>query len=220
MTAPTSKIPLYRLTFRRGLFALLAFEMFLLVAERCRWLGLFKDSSGRELESLTLFSGWAAVVVACLVGFLWLLVWFGVRRRFQYSLRSLLLLTLLVSVGMSWIATAMKRAKRQREVARAIEKLGGRVWWDLASRHETGFLSEVIYVDLSGEQVKDEALENLGELPHMARLNLNNSDVTDSQLRHLKKLAQLRWLELEAPRVTDEAVQKLQRELPNCQIQR
>ncbi|MGO9114084.1 MAG: hypothetical protein ACLP9L_33125 [Thermoguttaceae bacterium] len=200
------------------MFALLAFEMFLLLAEQCRWLGLVKDSGGRELEVVTLFTGWAAVVVASLVAFLWLIVRFGFRRRFQYSLRSLLLLTLLVSIGMSWIATTMQRAKRQREVARAIEKLGGRVWWDFASRHEASFLSEVIYVDFSGEKVEDEALQSLNQLTHLARLNLNNSEITDSQLRHLKGLAQLRWLELEAPRVTDEAVKELRRALPNCQI--
>jgi Leucine-rich repeat (LRR) protein len=217
MAAPTSNTPWYRPTFRRELFALLAFEMFLLLAERCRWFGLVKDSGGRELETVTLFAGWAAVVAACLVGLLWLIV-LGSRRRFQYGLRTLLLLTLLVSIGMSWIATAMQRAKRQREVARAIEKLGGRVWWDLASRHEASFLSEVVYVDLSGGQIQDEALQSLRELTHLARLNLNNSDITDSQLRHLKGLAQLRWLELEAPRVTDAAVKELQQALPNCQI--
>ena len=219
MTAQTSTIPWYRPTLRRGLIALLVFEVFLLLAEQCRWLGLVKVKGGREIEVLTLFTGWAVVVVACLAGLLWLLV-LGFRRRFQYNLRSLLLLTLLVSIGMSWIATTMQRAERQRKVARTIEKLGGRVWWDLASRHEASFLSEVIYVDLSGEQVKDEALQGLKELPHLARLNLNNSDITDSQLQRLKGLTQLRWLELEAPRVTDEAVKELREALPNCQIDR
>ncbi|MGO9114251.1 MAG: hypothetical protein ACLP9L_33975 [Thermoguttaceae bacterium] len=60
MTAPTSKIPWYRPTLRRGLVALLAFEMLLLLAERCHWLGLVKDSGGRELEVLTLFTGWSS----------------------------------------------------------------------------------------------------------------------------------------------------------------
>ena len=220
MTAPTANIARYRPTFRRGLLALLAFEILLLLAEQFRWFGLVKDVGGRESEVLTLFTGWAVVIAACLAAVLWLLVRFGFRRRFQYTLRSLFLLTLLVSIGMSWIATTMQRAKRQREVARAIEKLGGRVWWDFASRHEASFLSEVIYVDLSGEQVKDETLQNLKELTHLARLNLNNSDITDSQLRHLRGLAQLRWLELQTPRVTDEAVKELQQSLPNCQIDR
>jgi hypothetical protein len=219
MTAPTSKIPWSRPTLRRGLFALLAFESLLLLAEKCRWLGLVKDSAGKELEVLTLFAGWAAVLAVCLAAFLWI-VRFGFRRRFQYSLRSLLLLTLLLSIGMSWIATAMQRAKRQREVARAIEKLGGRVWWDFAFRHETGFLSEVTYVDFVGEHVTDEALQSLNELPHLARLNLNNSDITDTQLRYVKGLTRLRWLELLAPRVTDEAAKDVQQALPNCQIQR
>jgi len=54
MTAPSSKIPWYRPTFRRGLFALLAFEMFLLLAERCRWLGLVnnRDITDAQLRHL------------------------------------------------------------------------------------------------------------------------------------------------------------------------
>jgi hypothetical protein len=193
---------------------LLAFEVFLLVAECCHWFGLV------DLEVLTLYTGWVAVVVAYLGVLLWIIVRFGFQRRFQYRLRSLLLLTLLVSIGMSWIATAMQRTKRQREVARTIEKMGGRVWWNLASRHETGFLSDVIYADFAGEHITDESLQNLKELPHLARLNFNNSDITDSQLQYLRGLRQLRWLELLAPRVTDDAVKELQQTLPECQIER
>ena len=37
------------------------------------------------------------------------------RRWYQYNLRSLLVLTLLVSVGMSWVAVRMQRARRQKE---------------------------------------------------------------------------------------------------------
>lgn len=92
MTAPTIKIPWYRPTLRRGLFALLAFETFLLLAERCNWLGLVKDSTGREFEVLTLFTACAGVVAVCLVAFLGLLARFEFYRRFQYNLRSLLFL--------------------------------------------------------------------------------------------------------------------------------
>ena len=52
------------------------------------------------------------------------------RRWFQYSLRTLLLLMLLVSIGMSWVAVRMQRARRQREAVKGIERLGGGVMYD------------------------------------------------------------------------------------------
>jgi hypothetical protein len=217
MTTPTGRIPWYRPTFRRGLFALLGVEACLLLVERCGWVGLVKGSGGREIEILAIVTAWAAVVIAGLAAVIWLLIR-GFRRRFQYSLRSLLLLTLLVSVGMSWFATTAQRTKRERKAAQAIQRLGGRIWWDVFFRHQTNFLSEVNYVDFAGEKVTDEALQNLSELKHLLRLNLNNTDVTESQLQYLKGLTQLKWLQLAAPSVRNEAVKELQQALPNCQI--
>lgn len=46
-------------------------------------------------------------------------------RRWRYRLRALLLLVLLASIGMSWFAARMHRARRQREAVAAIEKSGG-----------------------------------------------------------------------------------------------
>jgi hypothetical protein len=39
----------------------------------------------------------------------------GERRWFQYSLRSLLLPMLLASIGMSWVAVRLQRARWQKE---------------------------------------------------------------------------------------------------------
>ncbi|MGA2256568.1 MAG: hypothetical protein ABSG53_18120 [Thermoguttaceae bacterium] len=143
MIAPTSKIPWYRPTFRRGLFALLTFEMFLLLAEQYRWLGFFKGKEDSELKSITLFIGLTAVPVAGLLAVFWMLFMLGVRRRFQYRLRSLLLLMLLVGVVMSWVATERRWAKKQRDAADVIAILGGSVPWDSGYSHEGRFLSEV-----------------------------------------------------------------------------
>ncbi|MGD0897974.1 MAG: hypothetical protein ABR915_09055 [Thermoguttaceae bacterium] len=56
------------------------------------------------------------------------------HRWYQYSLRTLLLLMLLVSVGMSLVANRMRRAERQREAVAAIKRSGGLVWYE----HEDG----------------------------------------------------------------------------------
>ena len=52
------------------------------------------------------------------------------HRRFQYSLRTLLLLVLVWSISCSWLAVRMQQAQRQREVVEAIKRTGGQVWYD------------------------------------------------------------------------------------------
>ena len=51
-------------------------------------------------------------------------------RWYQYRLRSLLLLMLLVSLGMSWLAVKMKAAREQKAAVKAITKLCGAVGYD------------------------------------------------------------------------------------------
>ena len=45
-------------------------------------------------------------------------------RWFQYSLRSLFMLTLLVAIGMSWLAVTIQNQRKQKAAAEAIEKRG------------------------------------------------------------------------------------------------
>ena len=52
------------------------------------------------------------------------------RFRFQYSLRSLMLLVLLASLGMSWYAVRAKKAREQKAAVEEIRKLGGMVHYD------------------------------------------------------------------------------------------
>ena len=54
-------------------------------------------------------------------------------RWFQYSLRTLLLVMLMASVGMSWFAVKMQWVRRQREAVEVITRLGGFVTYDWRS---------------------------------------------------------------------------------------
>ncbi len=75
----------------------------------------------------------AAVVVVGFVLFL-ILLWFVValllRWPFQFSIRSLLLLSVAVAVPFSWLAAEIQQTKREREAVLRIEELGGRVTYD------------------------------------------------------------------------------------------
>ncbi len=51
-------------------------------------------------------------------------------RWFQFSLKLLLVLMLLVSIGMSWVAVRLQRARRQKEAAECLVRLGWQIEYD------------------------------------------------------------------------------------------
>ena len=114
-----ARVRWFHLTPGRFVLVLLAVEVLLWLSERFGWLGWHKGYA--------VLTGVAGVGVAMLV----MLVWFGValvfRRRFQFSIRSLLLLTVTVAIPFSWLAAKMQIAKRQKAAAAEIVKLG-QVW--------------------------------------------------------------------------------------------
>ena len=140
------------------------------------------------------------------------------RRWFQFSLRTLLLFVLAVSIGYSWFAVKLRQARAQRKAVAAIEELGGWVDYD-RDLDETGkyipgwlrrllgddFFAPVNDVSLSMcEGVTDSQLARLiGSLPKLERLYLDGTSITDSDLVHLKHLTGLRLLLLTNTEVTD-----------------
>ena len=64
-----------------------------------------------------------------LVMLLWFIVALVFRWRFQFSIRSLLVLTVAVALPCSWLAVEMRAAKRERVAAAAFEELSGFVEW-------------------------------------------------------------------------------------------
>jgi hypothetical protein len=159
------------------------------------------------------------------------------RRWYQYSLRSLFLLTLLVALGMSWLTVTMRSQRQQKAAAEAIEKAGGTVnyettWLgkllrddslvkvtavglprgsatDPALVHLQG-LSQLQLLELTGTQVTDAGLMHLQGLSQLQRLFLDNTQVTDAGLVHLQGLSQLQTLWLGSTKVTDAGLPHLQ----------
>ena len=67
----------------------------------------------------------AGVGVVLMTMLLWFLVALVFRRRFQFGIRTLLVLTVAVALPCSWLAEEMKKAREQSQAVRAIEKLSG-----------------------------------------------------------------------------------------------
>ena len=146
------------------------------------------------------------------------------RRWLQFSLRTLLVLMLLLGCGLGWFAREVHKARAQGEAKKAIEKLGGRVGWDrppggmmrtavvLAGK----LLGEDLYWDvsqvfLSDTPVTDAGLVHLCGLTQLGTLSLNNTRVTDAGLVHLRGLTQFNGLGLNDTTVTDAGLMHLRR---------
>ena len=122
--APVPKPRWYHLTPDRAVLGLLAVEGFLLLSEWCQWFAF-----NRHKGHTVLIAG-AVVGVVFLLMLFWFLAALLFRLRFQFSIRSLLVLAGVVAIPFSWLATEMKGARKQREAVEATEKAGGSVYYD------------------------------------------------------------------------------------------
>jgi hypothetical protein len=145
------------------------------------------------------------------------------RRWFQYSLRTLLVVTTLCAIACSWLGVELQQARRQREAVVALEKLGGTVRYDwqfdtqgygLPSPQPPGqpllrrllgddFFQSAHAVYLNGTQVGDSGLENFKGMSQLDALFLNDTPVTGAGLEHLLGLGKLRRLHLSRTQVGD-----------------
>jgi hypothetical protein len=151
---------------------------------------------------------------------LWFLVALLFRLRFQFSIRTMLVLTFAVTLPFSWLAVEMKNAMEQKDAVAAIEKGGGGYEYDWRFDAASGdyaadpqppvpdwlwqplgidFFSEVVrasYISSLDRQLVNPELSPLEGLTHLKCLWLNSSQVTDAELEHLKNLSQLKGLSL------------------------
>jgi hypothetical protein len=136
------------------------------------------------------------------------------------------------------LAAKVRQAREQRDAAKAIEKLKGRVHFqpnwlrnlfgeDLsrdvigASLRDTAAAdAELVHLQslphlqelwLDGTQVAGPGLKHLNGLTKLTSLALAGSMVTDAGLEHVPGLAQLEWLDLSNTQVTDAGLAHLQR---------
>jgi Leucine-rich repeat (LRR) protein len=150
------------------------------------------------------------------------------RRWLRFSLRTLLVFVLVLSVPLGWFAWRLDKARRQREVVEAILKAGGSVVYDyqldkdgrpnggepmtpawLRKSLGDDFFREVMWVNFHLTQVTDAGLEYIKGLNNLEELDLGNTQVTDAGLEHFKGLNSLEGLWLDNTQVTDAGLKHL-----------
>ena len=150
------------------------------------------------------------------------------RRWYQFSLRTLLVFVLLVSVGLNWLGVKMHQARKQREAVEAILEAGGEVAYGYQFKEDGAsvpgatppgpawlrkllgddFFRDVIRVSLELDSGGAE-LEHLEGLSELRRVNLASTQVTDVGLEHIKGLTKLETLFLDDTKITDTGLEHL-----------
>ncbi len=135
------------------------------------------------------------------------------RRRFVFSVRTLIVAILVFGVVMGW---KVRKAVTQKEAVAAVQKAGGYVVYEdeivngkqtfrrnsfwpewLVARIGEEYFREVYEVDFYEETMTDDELIPVGTLGRLQVLRLAGSKLTDAGLAHLKGLSHLRELNLE-----------------------
>jgi phosphate/sulfate permease len=203
----------YRLTPDRVVVALLALEGFLLLSAWFRWFPF------NQYKGWTVLVAIAGVGAAMLLMFLWFLAAVVFRWRFQFSILSLLVLTVVVAIPCSWLATEMKAARRQREAVEEIEKAGGKVTFEYQANPRGRVIPRAKGPPLlrpprpgAKPQGPPWLRMLLGDdiFVSVTEVDLSGSRVSDTGLERLEGLPQLRKLWLTGTEVGDVGLQHLE----------
>jgi len=145
------------------------------------------------------------------------------RRRFRYSLRTLLLVMAAVSIVMGWFTARMKEARRQQAAVATIVSLSGLVIYDdqpddladaptpsrvprwLRNRLGDDFFRTAVHV----VAFNDATMEAVPELPEIRRLDFVGSPATDAGLAYASGLSRLEELNLSDTHITDAGLKHL-----------
>jgi hypothetical protein len=190
----------YRVTPNRLLLVLLAVEVSLGVSDRYCWFSLDRYDNRALLIAL----GAAGATIALLT--LWSLTSLVFRWRFQFNLRSLLLIVMAVGVPCGWLFREVEREQNQGRVAERIREMGGKAFVQptlLGRLLRDDSLTYVFYIDLSGTGANDASLAAIAQLRELLILYLSNTRITDAGLVHLRGLAYLQDLDLGGTKITD-----------------
>ncbi|MCU0878511.1 MAG: hypothetical protein MUF06_12060 [Pirellulaceae bacterium] len=140
------------------------------------------------------------------------------RRWLQFSLRAVVLFTVLVSIALGWIGNILVRVRRQRAAIARVEAMGGQAVYDYhASRVKSPpgpeFVRTLVGDDAfaSVESIRfsyrkkftGDDLAVLAEFPKLKRLDLSFADVDDEGIARIGTLRTLEFLYLRGINISD-----------------
>ncbi len=198
-------------------------ECLLWLSERFGWLPWQKGYA--------VLTAVAAVGATMVVMFVWCAAALCFRWWFQFHIRALLVLVVVVAVPCSWVAVEVKKARRQSEVVAWIKSLDSSAVlydWEFDAKGKSlpnarppapewlwnllgvDFFSDVLQAWLNDTDITDNGLEQIKSFTHLQLLSLQRTPITDAGLKHIKGLMRLQSLYLDNTRVTDAGLENVQ----------
>ena len=139
------------------------------------------------------------------------------RRWLRFSLRTLLILVTLLSIG---LGTFVHRGERQRRAVAAVKALGGSIRYDVSGTSPASdtlsrwlprdYFDDVYLVSLMHCTVTNADLAHISRLTQLEVLELDSTNVTDAGLAHVQGLTELTWLSINETQVTDSGLHHLE----------
>jgi len=209
----------YHLTPDRLIVGLLAVQVFLLLSEQSQWFGF------NEKKGWTVLIAFGVACSAVVIMFLWGAVSLLFRWRFQFSVRSLVVLVVAIAIPCCWLAVKRQQALEQREAFKAFREFPGIIRYDFqlfspaaeppAPSYLRNMLGDDFFADLEhvclgrGHDFTDAQLAHARELPGLKSLRLNGAAITDNGLKHLQNLKSVEQLSFCRTRITDAGLEHL-----------
>jgi hypothetical protein len=170
--------------------------------------------------TVPLVTGVGVVGVALVVMVVWFAISLHFRSRFQFGIRSLLILTVVVAVSCSWLTVEMMKATEQMNTVNGLDIDCD---WQIdadgkqqpnAQPPEPLLLRAVLgdgfFDDVVGAKPRDDdQMERPKKLPRLQYLSLINAKITDAGLRHLEGWAGPQALWLDCTEISDVGLQHL-----------
>ncbi len=158
----------------------------------------------------------------------------GRRWRFQYSLRTLMIVVSVCGVLSGWVGMMLERAREQRAVVKKIKALGGSVYYDYQiTEGQWGYhpantppgpgwvrwilgddifaYATAVFFNSTQSTVKDNDLVLLRKLPRINAVILASPSITDNGLAIVGSLPELSELNLSDTSVTGEGLAQLEK---------
>jgi hypothetical protein len=199
------------------IYASLAMTGLLWLSERFKWFPF------NEHKGWTVLIAVAGLGVALLLMALWFLVASIFRRRFQFSIRSLLVLTVAVALPCSWLGVEIRRAREQAAAVQRCFATGGLVVYDFDLEHmddtpnqeEREWTRRVLGRDffdvvIAVENPSDEAMKCLDWLNEAWWFALSGKYATDSRLAYLAGHFRLRRVDIANSTISDRGLECLE----------
>jgi hypothetical protein len=145
------------------------------------------------------------------------------RRWLRFSLRSLLLLVVLIAIPLAW---KVNQVHNQRVVVAEIQRLKGRVAYDsfmewkgrpqilkgpewLRGLLSDDFFTDVTVVQIGDPQVTDRTISQIATLPYLKWLSVRSNEISDDGLKYLAGKNTLEELHLHSSSITDKGLAQL-----------